>query len=129
MDEMIKKINTEDEKVDAKELAAAEKEAKESKDVYVHKFGQPFTFEDKTYEELTFDWGKLTGADSLAIEREMQSLGKVLITPEFSGEYLIRLASKACIQKIGTDALSAMSLRDYNKIRGKARSFLMGTAL
>ncbi len=115
--------------INPEEFAVAKKEAKESKSVYVHKFAKPFTYAEKTYEELTFEWDKLTGADSLAIEGEIAALGKVVITPEFSGEYLIRLAAKACTEKIGSDVLSAMSLRDYNKIRGKARSFLMGLAL
>ena len=130
MSENTKKTNiTNEEIIDAEEFAVAEKEAKESKNVYVHKFDEPFTYEDKTYEELSFEWGKLTGADSLAIEGEIAALGKVVITPEFSGEYLIRLAAKACTEKIGSDVLCAMPLRDYNKIRGKARSFLMGLAL
>ena len=115
--------------IDAEEFAVAENEAKESKLVYVHKFATPFTYEGKTYEELTFDFGKLRGNDGIAIERELQALGRVVITPEFSGDYLIRLAAKACTEKIGADVLCAMSLRDYNKVRGKARSFLMNSAL
>lgn len=97
--------------------------------IYTHRFSKPFTFEEKTYKELSFDFEGLTGADSLSIENELASLGKVVVSPEFSGEYLIRLAVRACQEKIGADVFAAMPLRDYNKIRGKARSFLMNAAL
>lgn len=112
-------------KIDAKEFAVAENEAEKSGYTYTHKFAKPFECEGKTYEELTFDWGSLTGEDSLAIENEMASLGKPLITPEFSGEFLIRMAARACTTKIGSDVLSKMPLCDYNKVRNNARSFLL----
>ena len=115
--------------IDAEEFAVAEKEAALSTDTYVHKLEKPFEFEGKTYEELTFDWGGLTGEDSLAIENEMQSHGRVIITPEFSGHYLSCMAARACTAKVGTDFLSALPLREFNAIRSKARSFLMHTAL
>lgn len=121
--------NNKVDKIDAQEFEAAEQEAKTSSTAYTHKFNTPFTYEGKTYNELTFEWGKLTGNDSLAIEAEMQDLGKVVISPEFSSDYLIRMASRACIQPIGSDAFCAMSLRDYNRIRSKARSFLLNAAL
>ena len=111
--------------IDEKELSVAETEAKEAKSVYVHEFETPFTYEGKTYDKLTFDWGSLTGKDSLAIETELQDLGKAVIVPEFSGDYLIRMAARACTEKISPDHLLGMRLADYNKIRGKARSFLL----
>ena len=93
--------------------------------VYNHRFASPFTYEGKTYEELTFEFGKLTGTDALAIENELSTLGKMFISPEFSGEYLVRMAAKACTEPIGADVLSAMPLREYNRIRNRARSFLL----
>lgn len=111
--------------IDSEEFAVAEKEAETSGYTYTHKFKTPFECEGKKYEELTFDWGSLTGEDSLAIENEMASLGKPLITPEFSGEFLIRMAARACTTKIGSDVLAKMPLVDYNKVRSNARSFLL----
>lgn len=122
MSEKNTKVET---KVNAEEFAVAEKEAANSTETYTHTFAKPFEYEGKSYEELTFDWGSLTGEDSLAIENEMSALGKPLIAPEFSGEYLIRMAARACTEKIGSDVMSAMPLADYNKIRNKARSFLL----
>lgn len=114
--------------IDNEEFAVAEKEATATNlSAYVHKFDTPFVYEDKTYDELTFDWSKLTGNDSLAIENELQMLGKALIVPEFSGEYLIRVAARACTIPIGVDTLLSMAMVDYNKIRSRARSFLLKT--
>lgn len=131
MSENTKKTNTENnEFINSEEFEVAEREAKMSagQSVYVHKLSKPFTYEDKTYEEFTFEWDKLTGNDYLAIEAEMGAIGKVLITPEFSGEFVVRMATKACTENIGSDVLCALPLNDFNKIRGKARSFLMNSA-
>jgi len=115
--------------IDADEFAVAEQEAEQSAYTYVHKFRKPYAYEGKTYDELTFDWGKLTGKDGLAIENEMQQIGKAVIVPTFSGEYLIRLASRACTVPIGADAFENMPISDFNKIRSAARSFLLKSEL
>ncbi len=130
MSEDMKKNNAENnEIISADEFAVAEKEAKERQgfDTYTHKFRKPFTYEGKTYEDLTFEWDKLSGNDYLAIEGEMAALGKVLIAPEFSGDFIVRMIAKACTEKIGSDIIGAMPLCDFNKIRKEARSFLMNS--
>ena len=115
--------------VDADEFAVAEKEAVNSDYTYTHKFRKPFEYQGKVYNELTFEWGKLTGKDGLAIENELQQLGKAVIVPTFSGEYLIRIAARACTAPIGADAFEIMPIADYNKIRSAARSFLLKSEL
>ena len=117
------------EMIDADELAIAEQEAADSEYVYTHKFRKPYEYQGKEYSEMTFDWGTLTGEDGLAIENEMQQLGKPVIVPTFSGEYLIRLAAKACTEKIGSDAFKRMPIGEYNRIRSAARSFLLKSEL
>lgn len=117
--------------IDETEYDAAVKEAENSRDIYVHNFDRPFAFEGESFETLTFDFGKLTASDSLAIESELASIGKVLITPEFSGEYLLRMAMRACTdrrkdgRKLGIDAFNTLPMASYIRIRGKARSFLL----
>ena len=131
MSENTKKTNTENEEIiNAEEFAVAEKEAKEyaGQSIYVHKLSKPFTYEEKTYEEFIFDWDKLSGNDYLSIEAEMAASGKVLVTPEFSGSFIVLMAARACTENIGSDVLCALPLRDFNKIRGKARSFLLNSA-
>ena len=121
--------------VDPAELSVAEEEAIDSENTYTHKFSEPFEVEGVTITELFFDWKSLKARDSLDIEAELQAQGKPVIVPEFSGEYLIRMAAHACKTKItesnglerriSSDAFLDLPLVDYNRIRSKARSFLL----
>ncbi len=95
--------------------------------VFVHKLTRPVTYNGKEYSELSFDWWSLTGADGLQIENEMQRLNKPVIVPALSGDYLIRMAARACAEQVGTDIFEQMALFDYNKIRSAARSFLLNS--
>lgn len=111
--------------IDPKEFAAAEQEAAESTSDVIIQLSRPFSYEGKTYTELRFQWDKLTGEDSLAIENELQAQGKFVVAPTFSGEYLVRMAARACTACIGQDMLRALPISDYNRIRSAARSFLL----
>jgi len=110
------------------EIAVAEQEAaQDAGEQFVYKFKKPFTYNGKTYEELTFDYESLTGKDSLAVESELESKGIMVIVPSFSSAYLLRIAARACTNHIGTDVLEALPLKVYNRIRSKTRNFLMGS--
>lgn len=112
--------------IDEKEFKEAQRIAEKSGFTFTHKLRTPITDTGKTYEELTFDWDKLTGKDSKAIVEEVaMQTGKVVITPSLSDDYLGRMAVRACTEPIGYDALLRMKLYDYNKITGAARSFLL----
>lgn len=116
-------------KIDPDEFSVAEKEAAKAGLNFTLAFRKPFEYNGKQYTELNFEWDNLTGRDALNIESEMARLGKALIAPAFSGEYLIRMAAKACIEKVGSDAFEAMPIIEYNKIRSAARSFLLKSEL
>ena len=110
------------------EFEEALNEAKEdSAYAYVHRFKKPFEYQGKTYDKLTFDFEKLTGSDSLDVENELAARGVMVMVPTFSGPYLIRIAARACTEKIGSDALEQMRIADYNRIRSKARNFLLAS--
>ncbi len=115
--------------IDPEEFSAAKKEAVDSNDSYTHKFRRPYEYDGKIFEEITFNWDKLTGDDALSIENELQQLGKAVIVPTFSGEYLVRMCARACTEGIGSDFFKRMSIADYNKIRSAARSFLLKSEL
>lgn len=122
----MEKTNSAAAPIDEKELAIAEEEAKKSTDTFVHKFKKPFEYNGKEYEQFEFDFSSLTGGDSLAVEEELQKEGKgVVVVAAFNSEYLIRIAARACLQPISYDAFKYMSLFDYNRIRDRARSFLL----
>ncbi len=118
----------------AENAAKLEKEvlAKPDESTYTHVFKKPFTYRGQTYERLTFDWGSLGGADSLAVEKDMRREGVTLVIPAFTGEYLAGMAARACTERNGdgfrvitSDALLAMPLRDFTAISNKMRNFLI----
>ena len=111
--------------IDPKEFAAAEKEAAESTSAVTVTLSRPVAYENETYTELSFDFDKLTGEDSLSIENELQAQGKFVVAPTFSGEYLVRMASRACTVPVGQDLIRSLPISDYNRIRSAARSFLL----
>ena len=92
--------------VDHDEYAAAEAQAKKSEGNYTLKLKKPFTYEGQTFDELNFDFEGLTGDDALAIE-------------DASGHP----------RRIGDDALRALPIFEFNRVRGKARSFLLASEL
>ncbi|GFI08306.1 hypothetical protein IMSAGC007_00754 [Lachnospiraceae bacterium] len=92
---------------------------------YVHEFTKPYTFEDKTYTKLVFDFEKLIGDDLVAIENEMAAVGEYALSPEISTSFLYRLAAKAA--GVGSDVIAHMPIRDFGKIKNKSRDFLIST--
>jgi hypothetical protein len=112
--------------LDEQELELAKQDAQDAEGVYTHTFKRPFSYNGQEYVSLTFDFEGLTGEDTLKIERELASKGRTVIVPEFNGDYLAAMASRACTDDIGVDAFNHMSLRDFNHIRGAARRFLLG---
>lgn len=113
---------------------AAEREAKAEQDIgtYVHTFRTPVNYQGTVIEELTFDWGKLTGADHLEIENELLMRGKTLVTPEFSCDFLWSMATRACtlrdengVRVLRPDSSKSVAIRDFQVICKKARSFLL----
>ena len=93
----------------------------------------PFPFEGENFTELRFDFEKLTGRDSLAVEAELASMGKTALIPEVSADYLIRIAARACAtvrqdgRRLGSDFFMSLPLRDYARIRRMTRNFLLNS--
>lgn len=123
MDNNITNINA----MQEEELEQAKVEAKKAENLFKLKLKKPLSYEGTDYTELSFDFDNLTGRDSLDVERELAMRAIQVAVPAFSGEYIIRIAAKACTEPLGSDAFEAMSLRDYNRLRGKVRNFLMAS--
>ena len=92
---------------------------------YVHEFKKPFTYEDKTYKKLVFDFEKLIGDDLVAIENEMAAVGEYALSPEISTSFLYRLAARAA--GVGSDVIVNLPIREFGKIKNKSRDFLIST--
>ena len=95
--------------------------------VFKYKLTEPFEYEDKKYDELTLDFGKLTGKDALAIEEEMEKQNIYVVAPETSRSYQIRMAARA--GGFPHQISEKMAFRDFNRLANAARNFLMGQAL
>lgn len=98
--------------------------------VWKCKLSKPITYNGVEYSELTFNFGKLTGADALNVEDELTAKGKPVFMNETANTpYLILLAARACEEHVNSDAFRSMSIIDFNRIKNKARLFLLGVAV
>ena len=57
------------------------------------------------------------------MENEMQGMSEYALAPEISTSFQSKMAARAA--GIGSDVLEAMPLKDFNKITGAARRFLL----
>ena len=90
---------------------------------YVHVFSKPFQWEGKTYGQLVFDFESLTGRDTLAVERELAAKNIFTVVRSLNIEFQMRIAARACEDRIGTDMLEALPIRDFEKIMNRVRAF------
>ena len=120
----------------AEQIEADALEKEPDSERYTHYFKRPFTYQGRTVETLTFDWATLSGRDSLAIERELRAKNITLVIPAYTGEYLVGMAARACVDRteegkrfVGTDMIQAMPLGDFQQITKQARYFLIRAGL
>lgn len=123
--EDIKKTANEQAAEETKEAVKVVTDSDTPEGAYVHEFTKPYTFEEKTYTKLVFDFEKLIGDDLVAIENEMATVGEYALSPEISTSFLYRLAAKAA--GVGSDVIAHMPVRDFGKIKNKSRDFLIST--
>lgn len=123
--EDIKKTANEQAAEETKEAVKVVTDSDTPEGAYVHEFTKPYTFEEKTYTKLVFDFEKLIGDDLVAIENEMTAVGEYALSPEISTSFLYRLAAKAA--GVGSDVIAHMPIRDFGKIKNKSRDFLIST--
>lgn len=127
MEDIKKTENAQEKTEETKAEIAVVTDSDTPQGAYVHKFQKPYTYEDKTYTELVFDFEKLIGDDLVAIENEMAAVGEFALSPEISTSFLYRLAARAA--GVGSDVISSLPIRDFGKIKNKSRDFLVSTGL
>lgn len=100
--------------------------AKNSKTAFSLKLSKPLELRNGSVSILNFNFENLTGDDFIKIETEIaDTLGRMIISPEYSSDFLIRTAARACEQKVGIEDLKAISIKDFNILRRKCRSFFL----
>lgn len=115
----INDINENDDNLDVEKAPSA----------LVYKLEESVSYGDKVYEELHIDFTKLKGKDARAISAELQALGKAVILPSYSDEYLTRMVVRAAEEKIGDDFFDELTMHDYSKLIARARAFLLKSEL
>ena len=100
------------------------KSVKKNSANYTHKFSEPVEIMGRKYKEMTFYFDRLCGEDIEKIEAELQDQGKYVLSPEISSVFQSMLAARAA--GIGADEIKRLKVRDYMKIKNKARDFLTG---
>ncbi len=115
-----------------RQIDEAEREANENaSNRFTYEFENEWSVEGETFGSLSFNFDKLTARDSLAAEAELRGAGVNMVVPEFSGEYLIRIAARACEtrradgRRLGSDVFLSLPLKAYSRIRNETRSFLL----
>ena len=98
-----------------------EKEEKSAN--YTHEFSKPTEIGGKKCKKITFYFEDLNGEDIEAIEAELQSENKYVLSPEVSSIFQTMLAARAA--RVGADEIRRLKIRDYMKIKNKARDFLL----
>lgn len=100
-------------------------EVKTNIGTYTHFFKKPFDYMGKEIDEITFDFEKMTGGDSLKIENELRLKNHLVATKTFDAEYKVRFAARCSTPAIGYDALGLMPFCDYEAIMKRVQTFLM----
>lgn len=101
----------------------AKKQEAEKSANYTHVFKSPVTIMNKQYKTMTFYFDRLTGTDVEAIEAELQDQNKYVLSPEISSVFQSMLAARAA--GVASDEIKRLPVRDYMKIKNKARDFLI----
>ena len=101
----------------------AKKQEAEKSANYTLVFKSPVTIMNKQYKTMTFYFDRLTGTDVEAIEAELQDQNKYVLSPEISSVFQSMLAARAA--GVASDEIKRLPVRDYMKIKNKARDFLI----
>ena len=107
--------------VNMEEPAKKQEAEKSANDTHV--FKSPVTIMNKQYKTMTFYFDRLTGTDVEAIEAELQDQNKYVLSPEISSVFQSMLAARAA--GVASDEIKRLPVRDYMKIKNKARDFLI----
>ncbi len=102
-----------------------------TEDEQVYTLSRPIKFEDKTYTSLNLDFEKLTGADILAVDREIKnkamSTGSqsdlISFSPGTDVKYQAAIVAKAAGVYIGL--MEELSAKDFMRVCQRAQNFLL----
>lgn len=95
----------------------------DSVEKYTLNLKKPVEFEGKTYDELHFDFGTLTGRDCRMIDKELKAQGHFAVSRKLDDEFLVRACARACTEDVGYEIFDFLCARDYCFITNYAKKF------
>ena len=92
------------------------------------RLAKPLVYCDATHTEINLDLDRLTGADSMAVTRELRAKHpkEPVIMAEMDDRYLVAMAARA--SGIEEAALCALPLRVFGQVKMEVQGFLLGAA-
>lgn len=121
---------TDGDKIRRKNRRRTIEELREEARSYTHEFARPFTYNGNTVEKLTFQWDRLTGRDSISIDRELSASTGGQGVPNFGREHMALIAIRACLDRDANDMrmvdkgfMDALPIVDFEEITAMGRLF------
>lgn len=105
------------------EMKVAVKETKKKDDAVTYTLKKPITYDGREYTEFTFDFYKMTGRDYIAAEESINAEGSLVLAPEFSSNYMGKIAARAA--DVNAGVLESLSYHDFQEIKNMARNFML----
>lgn len=105
------------------EMNTGVKETKKKDDTITYTLKKPITYNGQEYTEFTFDFYKMTGRDYIAAEEAINGEGSLVLAPEFSSNYMGKIAARAA--DVNAGVLEALSYHDFQEIKNLARNFML----
>lgn len=87
-------------------------------------FAEPYTFEEKEYEEIEMDLDGLKGSDMAAVKREWTKAGNFSPMPGTDMDFCAGVAAKA--SKLPIEFFEGMPARDFMNLSAMVTNFLHG---
>ena len=89
------------------------------------RFGKPYQFEGKTYQEVDLSgMVDLTAEDMIAADRYLSRNGNVSVMPEMSVEYACFIAARAA--SLPVEFFRRLSPKDAMKVKNRVTNFIYG---
>lgn len=121
-EEKVLNLNESGSQAETAQAAAGSAEDTAEENKYLVKFRKPFTWEDKTYNEVDLSGMEdLTGRDMIQAQRIMERSGSINVLPEMSLEYACIFASRAT--KMPIEFFQALPPKEAIRIKNKITSF------
>lgn len=108
----------------ADEIKKDQNESKKDANIFEYTLKSPVTYDGKEIKVLHFDFDGITGQDCIDIEDELRSFNKFVISEAIDSNFKVRLAAKACKEKVGYDLFLLMKHADYKAVMNRVQGFL-----